>query len=378
MSKKQLGDFEVRLLRYIAQDVGLTKHHASGVTRAFIVSVGRIALNHFRELDAVNPDVVVWDDKEIAIGGQADPRHRSLTGDRLRAYQRAAYFVRRFGSKIRHVLDWLEVAVREGHAWLEHVDEHGRPRKLMKCGSILALFNEAEKQLRIVAQRQAAQVDTQFALTSTDIKWIASIGDDLHIVQLLSAAALDEESARMGHCIGLGGYDDRVEGDQRRWSYWSVRNSDGYPLATLEVREGVVRQLSGRGNRAPPRSLRKAVEKYMETVDWTYPVYKEIDVEAYHRRIGLQTDFWRLERRLGRKPTLDDIRRFNRLPVDDKIIIVARLRELAGYGPDDPVPRLHEPERDPMHGVDVVELPLDDLVDIEHEDFEPPEPPGPR
>ena len=77
-------------------------------------------------------------------------------------------------------------------------------------------------------------------MKSTDIKWVANLGEDLHLVQLLSPAALDEETALMGHCIGLGSYDARVVGDQRRFSYWSIRNNDGVPLATIEVGLAVI------------------------------------------------------------------------------------------------------------------------------------------
>jgi hypothetical protein len=377
----KITDFDVRLMGYIMRDVGIDRHTAPEVRKAFIVSVGRIALRHFRELDAVDPNFVIWNDERIAIGGQSDPKHRSFTGDRFRAHQRATYFVRRFGSMTRHIVDWLTVAVRDNHAWLENVDDRGRPKKLLKSGSVKALFDEAEKQLARVAQQQSAQVDTTSALTSRDIKWTASLGDDLHLVQLLSTAALDEETADMGHCIGLGAYDSKVEGDQRRYSYWSVRNNDGVALATLEVRERVVRQLSGRGNGHAPRHVKEAVERYMESVGWTYTADRDqdFDFEAYHLRMRLQTDFWRLERHLGRKPTLDDIRRFTSLPVDDKLLIVGRLREQAGFGPDQEVPRVHDPVTEVYHdGDDFVERVVDDEEDDVYmgplPDYDPPRP----
>ena len=374
----KITDFDTRLLGYIMQGVGIDRHTNQDVRKAFIVSVGRLALKHFRELDAVDPNIVVWDGKVFGIGGQDNPAHRRLTGDRYRAYQRANYYVRRYGSQIRHVVDWLTVAVRDDHAWLRNVDDRGRPKKLLKGGTIRDLFVEAEKQLARLAQQQAAQVDTTSALTSVDIKWTAALGDDLHLVQLLSAAAFDHESAVMGHCIGLGSYDARVEGDQRRYSFWSVRNSDGVALATLEVREGVVVQLAGRGNRHASRPVRQAVERYMETVGWTYTVNKEFDFEAWRERMNLQTDYWRLQRHLGRKPDLDDIRRFTALAVDDKRIIVARLHELAGFAPDVEIPRLHDPAVEVIYdGYDWVERYMDPGDDVYLPD-EPPVPPGPR
>ena len=142
-------DFAARLVRYLESEVGIDKHTHPDVRRAFFWSVGRIALRHFRDLDAVDPHFVVWNGERIAIGGAEDPEYRKATKDRLRAFQRARYYVRRFGDQIRHIVDWLEVAVRNDHAWLEKVDDKGRPKKLMKCGSIEQLHQEAEKQFRI-------------------------------------------------------------------------------------------------------------------------------------------------------------------------------------------------------------------------------------
>jgi hypothetical protein len=379
----KITDFDTRVLRYIMTEFGIDRHSRNELRRAFIVSVGRIALKHFRELDTDDPDFVDWNGATIAIGGHPDPEYRRATRDRLRAHRRSNYFARRFGAQVRHIVDWLDIATRHSHPWLSNVDDKGRPKKLMKCATIEQLHREAEKQFRIIAQqqRQNAPLDTNKALTSTDIKWAAALGGDLHLVQLLSVAALDAESDAMGHCIGLGSYDARVEGDQRRFSYWSVRNDDGVPLATIEARESVVRQLSGRGNGHAPRPVRKAVERYMESVGWKYTADRDqdFDFEAYHLRLRLQTDFWRLERHLGRKPTLDDIRRFTSLPVDDKLLIVGRLREQAGFGPDQEVPRVHDPVTEVYHdGDDFVERVVDDDEDDVYmgplPDYDPPRP----
>lgn len=371
----KITDFDARLLRYIMAEFGVDRHSFIEMRKAFICSVGRIALRHFRELDADDPDFVTWGGEHIAIGGHHDPEYRRITKDRLRAHRRSSYFVRRYGAQVRHIVDWLDIATRHNHAWLSNVDDKGRPKKLMKCASIEQLFAEAEKQIKIIAQQQPARVDAGSALTSTDIKWTASLGDDLHIVQLLSAAALDEETAVMGHCIGLGSYDLRVEGDQRRFSYWSVRNDDGVPLATIEVREGIVRQFSGRGNTAPARGVREAVERNMESLGWTHGVREDFDLVAYHAHMRLQTDYWRLQRHLGRATTIEDIRRFAGLPEEDKRIIVSRLRELAGFAPDAEIPRADDPVVEVYHdGIEFIERFVED-PDVD--DFDPA-PPRPR
>lgn len=372
----KINDFDIRLLGYIMQGVGIDRHTHEDVRKAFIVSAGRLAVKHFRELDAIDPEHVVWNDEKIAIGGHPDPEYRRATKDRWRAHQRAEYFVQRYGSMTRHVVDWLTVAVREDHAWLRDVDDRGRPKKLLKSGSIKALFDEAERQLRIVAQRQrqSALVDTNYALTSRDIKWTASIGDDLNLVQLLSAAALDEETAFMGHCIGLGSYDTKVVGDQRRFSYWSVRNDDGIPLATLEVREKVVVQLCGRGNAHAPKPVRRAVERYMESVGWSYN-RPELANTVIGGRLRRGSDYYHLQKLFEHPVTLDDIRNFQRLADVDQIRVIETLKEAAGLGPDEEVPSRRDPVIEIIHdGEEFVELVAEepDAIDVN------PEPPPPR
>ena len=65
----KITDFDARLLRYIMAEVGIDRHSRNELRRAFIVSVGRIALKHFRELDTDDPDFVDWNGATIAIGG---------------------------------------------------------------------------------------------------------------------------------------------------------------------------------------------------------------------------------------------------------------------------------------------------------------------
>lgn len=357
----KITDFDARLLRYLMAEFGVDRHSFIELRKAFICSVGRLALKHFRELDADDPDFVTWDGEHIAIGGHPDPEYRRATKDRLRAHRRSSYFVRRYGAQVRHIVDWFDIATRRNHAWLGNVDDKGRPKKLMKCASIEQLHREAEKQLRIIAQQQKqnAPLDTNNALTSTDIKWTATIADDLHLVQLLSPEALDEESQRMGHCIGLGAYDTKVVGDQRRFSYWSVRNDDGVPLATLEVREKVVVQLSDRGNGYAPRPVREAVERYMEAVGWTYTRPEIADTDG--GRIQRGSDYYHLQRLFENPATLEDLRAFQRLADVDQIRVIDTLKEAAGLGPDDEVPRRRDPVVQIVHdGVDFVELITDD------------------
>jgi hypothetical protein len=114
----------------------------------------------------------------------------------------------------------------------------------------------------------------------------------------------------------------------------------------------------------------------MEKAGWAYTARNDLDfdVDAWRVRMGYQTDFWRLQRHLGRAMTIDDVRRFAGLPEDDKRIIVARLRELAGFAPDAEIPRIHDPVVEVYHdGEDFIERIAED-PDAGDFDHAPPRP----
>lgn len=78
---------------------------------------------------------------------------------------------------------------------------------------------------------------------------IMTMSDGLYITQLLSPEALDFETQCMGHCIGTGGYDaDVLTGAVQ---IYSLRDKNGMPHVTFEVKNGCVKQCKGKGNKAP-------------------------------------------------------------------------------------------------------------------------------
>lgn len=74
--------------------------------------------------------------------------------------------------------------------------------------------------------------------------------EKLYLVRLLNSAALDYESKKMDHCVGKGGYDSDVS--EGKTQIYSVRSeSEGgalIPHATIEFKDGVVKQISGHKN----------------------------------------------------------------------------------------------------------------------------------
>jgi len=59
-------------------------------------------------------------------------------------------------ARVRHVADWIAAAVINDEPWLKNVDERGRPKKLLKIGSLAQAEAEADKHMRHFAFKVAA------------------------------------------------------------------------------------------------------------------------------------------------------------------------------------------------------------------------------
>jgi hypothetical protein len=156
-----------------------------------------------------------------------------------------------------HVADWLITAVADGQPWVTNVDDNGYPKKLMKCGSLDRLVHEATKGLRQRNIRDSV-------LSCDDESFVFALGAGHTLVRLLSRAALRKEGLVMHHCIGRGAYDDLL--DDPEIGFFSVRNMDGKPLATLEVRDGYVRQFRGPANATP--AVKELVAPALDAFGW--------------------------------------------------------------------------------------------------------------
>jgi hypothetical protein len=204
----------------------IARMREAAIERLFIVGPARLFIRHLR------------------TSAPSEPRDP--------AAEAAAYFEAHRDDLI-HVLDWLTSSVHERHDWLSNVDELGRPKKLLKAGDLKVLVHEADK-----AEARLHQRDPHYrSMTSKDETFVVELGAGYTLVRLLSPDALDLESDRMRHCIGHGSYDeDLAHGSS---AFYSVRDEDGMPRATLEIvpREvdgtmyGHIRQFRGRRNANP-------------------------------------------------------------------------------------------------------------------------------
>ncbi len=165
---------------------------------------------------------------------------------------------------LRHIKDWIGGALKENDPWVNDLDDKGRPKALMQIGSLADAYSKADKAMRA----KASQLREEFANTGAAFKDDEAAGliktvknvsiqrevndkmqteDGWRIVQLLSAKALDVESAQLGHCIGNGNYDDKVANTDR-YQYYSLRGPNNKAHGTLEFINGVLTQCKGKEN----------------------------------------------------------------------------------------------------------------------------------
>ncbi|MBY3432760.1 hypothetical protein HFN89_01040 [Rhizobium laguerreae] len=156
---------------------------------------------------------------------------------------------RQNGTQINHIADWLASAVATEAPWLSNVDEHGRPKKLMKFGTLDAMSAEADKHMQKRLTAAAAAVVREEETFADD-------GGEYRIVRLTTPSALDRESDAMRHCIGHGAYDRYLGRDE--FLLLSLRDKGNHPHITIQVNHGKIIQFFGKGNSTPKAEYRDA------------------------------------------------------------------------------------------------------------------------
>lgn len=106
---------------------------------------------------------------------------------------------------------------------------------------------------------------------------VMDLGDGMHIVRLKTPEALDFESDYMGHCVGKGPYDSHVKDGSVE--IYSLRDENGEPHATFEVKNGKVQQCKGKNDKAPVAKYRPYVQEFVRA--------KKFGIEGDMQNIGL-------------------------------------------------------------------------------------------
>lgn len=152
-------------------------------------------------------------------------------------------------AKAAHVADWLTAAHIAREPWIADVDERGRPKKLMKFGSLEQIVKEADKAMAKFSQKHRSAKPRD-----GDEELFEELEGGFSLVRLLTPDALDRESGEMQHCIGSGAYDGRLESGSH--AYLSLRDRHGKAHATVECdvrpsRGWRVEQVQGKQNKEP-------------------------------------------------------------------------------------------------------------------------------
>lgn len=250
----------------IAKEFEIDNWREYGIQHLFECSISRLHQRFWDRQDAIDAE---WIEGPDGRWHQIDgwPEQGTARDDPAIAYRkwsrRAALWTAWQYRDLGHIVDWLWVAARESHDWIRNVDDRGRPKKLMKCGSVAALVREADK----VSRRVNRSLDEQAQkLGPSDECVIIDLGAEHFLVRLMSPAALDLESSRMRHCIGHGSYDSKLKLPDFR--FFSVRDPDGNPLATLEIRGEVLWQFRGLRNAEPTDAVKDLIAGVVDVFGW--------------------------------------------------------------------------------------------------------------
>ena len=92
-------------------------------------------------------------------------------------------------------------------------------------------------------------------------EFVMNLPNNMVGYRLTTPEALDFESEYMGHCVGKGGYDKAVK--EGAVQIYSIRDKNGEPHATFEVRGNDIYQCKGKGNKAPVARYRPAVQEFV-------------------------------------------------------------------------------------------------------------------
>lgn len=162
--------------------------------------------------------------------------------------------------EIRHIADWLAGAVVRNEPWLDNIDAAGRPKKIMKFGSLEAASREADKAML----KWLNNVHVAPTMEGDEIPY-ADLSDGYKVVRLLTPAALDRESSMMQHCVGGGSYDRRVEAENLHILSLRDRFGKAHVTMSVDVASGEIIEMKGKQNVIPAGKYLPYVREFLSS-----------------------------------------------------------------------------------------------------------------
>lgn len=186
--------------------------------------------------------------------------HVELTGERNRVSGMTPW------EAAEHIVEWLTWSIRADSHWIGRINADGDILKLKKLGSIPVMINEADKS---IAKLQEGHFEPE---SEEDVEPVMALEGGYRMVRLLSPKSLRNETAMTQHCIGLGGYDERVVSPNH--AFYSLRDPRGRSHVTMHaMRSGArwqVVEMRGKQNRMAVIKYRRLILPFLdrERFDW--------------------------------------------------------------------------------------------------------------
>lgn len=157
---------------------------------------------------------------------------------------------------------WLTEARSNDAPWLRNVDELGRPKKLMKLGSLEALLKEAAKAWRIGCQKWAG-----IQITEEDEELVATLEDGYGLVRLKSRDAFFRESGILQNCLA---HDEYLRNHEARdYEYLVLKDRLGKSHVAIEKQAHGkwAFQVKGKQNAAPAAKYGQVLARFFAAND---------------------------------------------------------------------------------------------------------------
>lgn len=183
---------------------------------------------------------------------------RVLARDIRRDPDRADDILEAAERPVRLAADWIASAVAEDAWWLDRTDDQGRPRKLMKFGSVDAVLAEVARFNRRFGERMRAE-----ARKGGGMEVVMGLADGWSLVRLVTPEALDAESAMMDNCVGRGRYDRHLDGGFVDILSLRDRSLQAWMTIEFDRQTGEIFQMEGRSNQIPDLSLRRRIMPFL-------------------------------------------------------------------------------------------------------------------
>lgn len=95
---------------------------------------------------------------------------------------------------------------------------------------------------------------------------IMALDKDFFLYRLTTVEALDFEGEHMNNCVGAGSYDKGIASGETE--IYSIRDMNGYPHVTFEVKNKQMLQCKGKNNMQPLLKYVPLIQKTIRTFNW--------------------------------------------------------------------------------------------------------------